>query len=101
MSWAPILVACIGCLALKLLGTFMPIRLVDHPVVQRYVPYLPVALLTSLTMSSTLSPGRPWHTDSRVVGVVVGAVALWRKWPFLAVLLLAAASAGVAHVWWH
>ncbi len=101
MSWTPVIIASVGCLLLKMLGTFAQTRFVELPVVQKYVPYLPVTLLTSLTISNTLSPGRPWHTDARIVGVAAGIVALWRKLPFLAVLLIAAAVAALAHVWWH
>ena len=101
MNWAPVVIASVGCLLLKLVGTFANSRFVDLPVVQKYVPYLPVTLLTSLTVSNTISPGQPWHTDARIVGVAAGLVALWRKLPFLAVLLIAAAVAAVAHLWWH
>jgi branched-subunit amino acid transport protein len=46
--WAAIVVAGIGCYALKLAGLSVPPRVLEHPVVARVADLIPVALLAAL-----------------------------------------------------
>lgn len=52
---------------------------------------LPPALLAALVVSQTVVSGTDLVLDARIAGVVAGGVAVWRKAPFWAVLLIAAA----------
>lgn len=53
---------------------------------------LPAPLLAALVAISTLTDGSSWTIDARAVGMVVAAVALWRKLPFVMVVIAAAAA---------
>ena len=62
------------------------------PVAQRLALLLPAPLLAALVVSSTLVADRQWIVDARLAGLVVAAIGLWRRLPFVAVVLLAAVT---------
>lgn len=59
------------------------------PSAQSLVDLLPAALLASLTLVSTFSVGERLVLDARMVGLTVAAIALWRRLPFVMVVVLA------------
>ncbi len=66
------------------------------PRLQRVTGLLPVPLLAALVATSTFVDGRSWVLDARVAGLAAAAIALWRRLPFVVVVLVAAAAtAGV------
>lgn len=60
--------------------------------VDRLALLLPAPLLAALVANSTFIEDRAWNIDARVVGLIVAALALWRKLPFVIVVLLAAVA---------
>jgi branched-subunit amino acid transport protein len=90
--WATVLVASLGCYLLKLAGLSLPERLLAGPRLQRMVALVPVALLAALIATQTFSDGRHLALDARAGGLVVAAIAVARRAPFLVVV----ASAAVA-----
>lgn len=60
--------------------------------IQGIVDLLPAALLASLALVSTVGDGRSVVLDARVVGLVVAGIALWRRAPFVLVIVLASAA---------
>jgi branched-subunit amino acid transport protein len=66
--------------------------------VARVAQLLPAALLGALVVVSTVSDDAALHVDARLVGVGAASVALWRKAPFVVVVLVAAAATAVARV---
>jgi branched-subunit amino acid transport protein len=66
------------------------------PWLDRLAVLLPAPLLAALVASSTLVTDRQWSIDGRIIGLAVAAVALWRKLPFVVVVVLAAASTALA-----
>ena len=70
----------------------LPIRL-------RYVvELLPAALLAALAAVSTLGDGSSLVIDARLVGLVVAGVALWRRAPFVVVILVASAATALTRL---
>jgi uncharacterized membrane protein len=59
---------------------------------QLLVDLLPAALLASLAIVSTVGDGQTLVLDARLVGLVVAGVALWRRAPFVLVIVLASAA---------
>jgi len=49
-------------------------------------------LLAALIAVQTFSDGRSLVIDARAAGLAVAAVAVWRRWPFLVVVALAAVT---------
>ncbi|WP_375491064.1 AzlD domain-containing protein [uncultured Jatrophihabitans sp.] len=94
--WLLVSTTVIGCYALKLAGYFVPPAVLAHPQVRRLVELLPVALLAGLVVVEAVADGRHFDIDGpRLAGFAVGAFAVWRKAPFLVVVVVAAATAAL------
>ena len=87
-----LIVMAVGTFALKSAGPLvlgdraLPVRL------QQVVDLLPAALLAALAIVSTVGDGQSITLDARLVGLVVAGLALWRRAPFVLVIVLAAAA---------
>ena len=88
--WIPLLVGCLGVYLFKLAGLSVPAAVLARPTVQRIAALLPVVLLAALIGVQTLGAGQSIHVDARLAGVMVAGVAVWRKAPFLVVVIIAA-----------
>ena len=95
MIWAGVLVASLSCYALKLAGLSLPQRWLQDRRLQRTVPLIPIALLASLVATQTFSTGRHLVLDVRAAALVVAAVAVVLRAPFLVVVAVAAATAAL------
>jgi branched-subunit amino acid transport protein len=91
-NWIAVLAASAAAFALKLIGYFVPERWLRHPVAGRVTTLLPPALLGALVVVQTVSSGHRLAFDARIVGLAVAGVALWRRAPFLVVVVLGAAA---------
>jgi uncharacterized membrane protein len=99
MSWSWILLAAAACYALKLTGLLVPARVLGRPSVARVTGAVPVALLAALIATQTFVSDQRLVLDARVAGLAVAALALWRRAPFLIVVVAAAATtAGLRHL---
>lgn len=96
--WVSVLVASLGCYALKLAGLSVPEQVLAHPTVQRVADLVPVVLLAALVAVQTSAQGSGLVLDARVVGLGVGAVALLLRAPFLVVVGAAALAAALARL---
>jgi uncharacterized membrane protein len=94
--WVLVIATVAGCYLLKLAGYFVPSRVLDHPQVRQLIEMVPVALLSALVVVEAVASGRhlEWNA-ARLAGLAVGAVAVWRRAPFLVVIVLAALTAGL------
>lgn len=89
---AVLIVMTIGTFALKSAG---PLVLGDRALparVQQVVDLLPAALLAALAVVSTVGDGQTIVIDARLVGLVVAGLALWRRAPFVVVIVLASTA---------
>ena len=95
MSWPLLILLAAGSYGLKALGVTAMGGIVERrlgPVVS----LLPAALFSALIVVMTFEEAGELVFDSRVAGVVVGAVAAWRKAPLLVVVAVAmVATAGL------
>jgi uncharacterized membrane protein len=89
--WGAILVAAVGCYALKLAGLSVPQRVLDGVKVQRVASLLPVALLAALVATQTFGEG----VDARAAGLAAAVLALLARAPFLVVVGVAAGTAAL------
>ncbi len=91
--WILVALTIVGCYALKLVGYLLPARVLEHRSTRRLVELLPVALLAALVTVQAVAVGRHLDFDGpRLAGFAVGAVAVWRRAPFLVIVILAAAT---------
>ncbi|GAA1181996.1 AzlD domain-containing protein [Ornithinimicrobium humiphilum] len=93
--WIAVLAAGLLAYLIKLGGYLVPERVLEVPWIERVVPLLTVALLSSLVITQGfLSDGIP-TLDARAVGIVVAVVALLLRAPFLVVVASAAVAAAL------
>ncbi len=94
--WALVAATSAGCYGLKLAGYLLPARVLEHRQVRRVVGLLPVALLAALVVVEGVANGQHYDFDAaRLAGFAVGAVAVWRRAPFLVIVVLAALTAAL------
>jgi len=91
--WVPVLVASLGCFALKLAGWSVPARWLQRAVLQRAARLLPVPLLAALVVVQAFAGDRELVLDARAAGLAVGAGLVLLRAPFLLVVVAAAATA--------
>jgi hypothetical protein len=94
-TWTAVLLASLGCFALKLLGWVLPSSALDNERVRRAAMALPVALLAGLVMVQTFGVSRALDVDARAAGLAVAAAAVLLRAPFLVVVFLAALTAAL------
>ena len=97
--WGFILLACAATYLTKLAGYAVSARWLQNPRMTRVAGAITVALLASLTVMNTFAAGTALVIDARLVALAAAALALWLRLPFLLVVLLGAAAAGLVR-WW-
>ena len=93
--WHWVLLACALCFVIKLLGYSLPERWMRSPRMAQIAACLTVALLASLTVMNTLASGTRISLDARLGALLVAALALWLRAPFLLVVILGAVAAAL------
>lgn len=88
MSWTLVLLLSAGSYLFKAVGLLaLSGRDVPAPVL-RFVGLLPPALLAALIVVQTIgADGGALRLDARIVGLLVAGVAVWRRAPFLVVVV--------------
>lgn len=66
--------------------------------VGRLVELLPAALLAALAVVSTVADGSSIAIDARLAGLVAAGFALWRRAPFVVVIVVAAAATALVRL---
>ena len=93
--WGWMALACAVAFLTKLAGHAVPARWLQNPRMTQVAASMTVALLAALTVMNTVAAGQSLVVDARLVALVVAAVALWLRAPFLLVVVLGAASAAL------
>lgn len=96
--WLGITLTAIGCYALKYAGLSVPERVLDHPTTRRAAELIPVALLGALIAVQAFASGSELTVDARLVGLVVAAVLLSLRVPFLPMVAAAALAAALVRL---
>lgn len=97
--WLWIALASALAYATKLLGYGVPARWLHHPRMARVAGALTISLLAALTAMNTFASGQQLVLDARLAALVVAALALALRAPFLLVVVLGAAASALAR-WW-
>lgn len=93
--WNAIILAALGCVALKLLGYLVPSSWMEGPRASRVADLLTVALLAALVAVQAVGAGQAVIVDARIPALVVAAGLLLLRAPFLVVVVAAAATAAL------
>jgi branched-subunit amino acid transport protein len=92
VTWSAVLTLGVGTYLLRLVGIVMRDRLTVPERVERYLDLGATALLVALVATATLTADGGFAGWARPAGVLVGAVAAWRRVPFVLVVVLAAGT---------
>ena len=95
MSWSALFVLCAISYALKASGPVLAGGRQLGPQVRQTLDLVAVPLLAALILVQTVSDGHRLVLDARVPALAVAAVLVWRRAPFLVVVLAAAATAAL------
>ena len=93
LTWLAILAASAVVFAIKLVGHLVPTHWLADARVARTASLVTVALLSALVAVQTLTSGYHVMLDARVPALVVAAVALALRAPFIVVVVAAALTA--------
>lgn len=93
--WLGIIITAVGCFALKVAGLSVPAGLLNHPLTVRATDLIPVALLGALIAVQVFGDGSSLAFDARVLALVVAAVLLTLRVPFLPMVFAAALVAAL------
>lgn len=93
--WTIIIIAAVGCLALKLSGYLVPPSFMEKPRPSRVANLLTVALLAALVATQTFASGSEVVLDARVPALLVAAGLFALRVPFILVIIAAAATAAL------
>lgn len=93
--WSIIIIASLGCLALKLSGYLVPPSFMEKPRPSRVANLLTVALLAALVATQTFASGTEIVLDARVPALMLAAILFALRVPFILVIIAAAATAAV------
>jgi len=92
VNWPAVLALAAGTYLLRLSGVLLRGRVSVPARVERYLDLGATALLVALVATAALTDGDGFAGWARPAGVLVGAVAAWRRVPFVLVVVLAAAT---------
>ncbi|GGM72242.1 hypothetical protein GCM10012275_48450 [Longimycelium tulufanense] len=92
MTLTTVLVLASGTYALRLAGPLLRDRLHLPERVERIMSHAATALLAALVATAALTADGGFSGWARPLGVAVGALAAWRRLPFVAVVVLAAST---------
>jgi branched-subunit amino acid transport protein len=95
VSWTVLLGLCAVSYALKAVGPVLAGGRQLSPNVRRTLDLVAVPLLAALILVQTFGDGRRLVLDARAPALAVAAVLVWRRAPFLVVVLSAAAVAAL------
>jgi len=95
MSWTALLALCAISYALKASGPVLAGGRRLGPQVRGALDLVAAPLLAALILVQTLGDGHRLVLDARAPAVGVAAVLVWRRAPFLVVVLAAAATAAL------
>ena len=95
MSWTVLLVLCAISYALKAAGPLLAGGRQLGPGLRRGLDLVAVPLLAALILVQTLSAGHRLVLDARAPALAVATLLVWRRVPFLVVVLAAGATAAL------
>lgn len=91
--WLAVVLASIGCYALKLAGVSLPATVLEHPRVVRIAGLLPVAMLAALVVVELVDDEGSYGADWRkLAGVGAAVAALLLRQGVLVVFAVAVAT---------
>jgi branched-subunit amino acid transport protein len=96
--WTLIALLSITAYALKVLGFAVVGGRRMPPVIERCLALIPASLLAALVVKDTFTTAQDLVVDARAAGLVVALIAVWRKAPFIVVVVAAMVATAVVRL---
>lgn len=90
--WLLIAVLSIVAYALKMVGFVVVGARTMPPMVERCLLLIPASLLSALVVKDTFTIAQDVVIDARAAGLAVAVIAVWRRAPFIVVVVAAMAA---------
>ena len=87
--WLLIIVLSVTAYALKVLGFVVVGSRTPPPLIERCLALIPASLLAALVAKDTFTSAQDFVVDARAAGLVVALIAVWRRAPFIVVVVAA------------
>ena len=100
MSWAVVLGLSAGAYLFKVLGLVVLPRVSAIRRLTPIVSLLPPALLMALVVTQTVERAGGLVLDERAAGLAVAGLLVWRRAPFLVVVVVSAAVTALLRLVW-
>ena len=97
-AWTVVVALGAGTYLLKAAGPLLIGGKRLPPAVERLADLAPAALLAALVATSVATSASDLVVDARLAGLAVAGIALWRKLPFVLVVVLAALATAFARL---
>lgn len=99
MTWTAIVLLSIGTWGQRLLGMFVGAKVIERrPGLVRLATLIPAAVVTAVVVQLTVGDGTTIVIDARLAGMAVAGLLVWRRAPFVAVVVAAAATTALVRV---
>lgn len=96
MTWTIVLVLAAGVWGQRLLGMYVGGPVLSRlPALGKLAALIPAAVVMAVIVQLTLASGRSLVVDERLAGMIVAGVLVWRRAPFIAVVVAAAVVTAV------
>lgn len=93
MTIQSIVLLAIGAWSQRLAGMFLVGPALERrPILARAADLVPAAVISAVVVQLTFADGRSLVLDDRAIGMAVAAVLVWRRAPFIVVVVTAAAT---------
>ena len=96
MTWTAVLAVSGGAYLFKLVGVMAGKRFATT--LEPVAGLVPAALFSAIIVIMTVGDGASMVLDARLVGVVLAIVAVWRRAPFVVVVLVAMAATALVRL---
>jgi branched-subunit amino acid transport protein len=93
--WVAVVIGSVMVFSWKFLGYLLPAKYLESKWLTRLSGYLTIALLSGLVGAQTFTSGNKIEFDARIPALVVAAILLKLKAPFIVVVVIAAATAAL------
>lgn len=91
MSWIVVAALAAGVALQRVVGMFLGGRLITkYPSTARLASLIPAAVVAAVVAQLTLTDGTSLDADARQVGMAAAGVLVWRRAPFIVVIVTAA-----------
>jgi hypothetical protein len=99
MSWLIVAVLAAGVWAQRLLGMFVGARVLSRqPALGRLAVLIPAAVVMAVIVQLTVGSGKSLTVDARAVGMLAAGVLVWRRAPFVVVVIAAAVATALVRL---